>query len=393
MSEPLTDLPPTRPSRLLFAVTVPVTAKSFLLGQLGDLAERGHDVHLVSSPGLDRALLDERVTLHEVPLSRDPSLVSDLRSLAVLVRLLRRIRPQITVVGTPKAGLLVGLAALLTRVPRRFYLLRGLRLEGTSGPTRLLLTALEVLSCRAAHRVVAVSPSLAGEVRRLPGVRRRDVVVVGSGSSNGVDAQRFSPAGDSRRAERRDELGVHEGVVVVGFVGRLTPDKGLVELLAVAEGLKDRRDIVFLVIGDFEGTGDQVSHRERLTRLGIRVTGYVRDTAPWYAAMDVLVLPTYREGFPNVVLEAAASGLPTVTTLATGARDSVVDGVTGLLVPPRDAAALQSAVLQLVDSPELRHSMGVAARARVLDAFDQPTVWRQYSEVWLDTELRRDRKR
>lgn len=383
-------MPEVRPTRLLFAVTVPVTATSFLLGQLSDLAEQGHDVHLVSAPGLDQEFLDPRVTLHEVPMSREPSLVSDLRALWALVLLLRTVRPQVTVVGTPKAGLLVGLAALLTRVPRRFYLLRGLRLEGTSGPTRLLLTALEVLACRAAHRVVAVSPSLAEEVSRLPGVRRRDVLVVGEGSSNGVDTQRFSPAGDRRRTEQRAAAGVPDGAVVVGFVGRLTADKGLAELLAVAEGLSDRRDIALVVVGDLEGGTDQSRQRERLARLGIGVTGFVPDPAPWYAALDVLVLPTYREGFPNVVLEAAASGLPTVTTLATGARDSVLDGTTGVLVPPRDAAALQAAVVHLVDHPGLRDRMGAAARARVLAAFDQPTVWRGYGDLWLHGDVRRN---
>ena len=378
---------------MLFAVTVPVTAKSFLLGQLSALAAQGHDVHLVSSPGLDRGLLDPRVSLHEVPLSREPSLVSDLRALWSLVLLLRRIRPQITVVGTPKAGLLVGLAAFLTRVPRRFYLLRGLRLEGTRGPTRLLLTVLEVLACRAAHRIVAVSPSLAAEVVRLPGVHSRNVLVVGAGSSNGVDTGRYAPPDAQRRTGQREQIGVDDDTVVLGFVGRLTPDKGLVEFLAVAEGLKARPDIAFLVVGDLEGRGDQDSQREHLARLGIRVTGYVQDPAPWYAAIDVLLLPTHREGFPNVVLEAAASGVPAVTTLATGARDSVVDGSTGLLVPPRDAPALQDAVLRLVNNPELRQSLGTAARERVLEVFDQKTVWRQYDEVWLHTDVRRNRGR
>ena len=390
MPESGAGLPVTGTSRLLFAVTVPVTAKSFLLGQLRELADGGHEVHLVSSPGLDHALLDPRVTLHEVVMSRDPSLVSDLRALVTLVLLLRRVRPQITVVGTPKAGLLVGLAALATRVPRRFYLLRGLRLEGTHGPTRLLLTVLEVLACRAAHRIVAVSPSLADEVLKLPGVRGGKVLVVGAGSSNGVDTQRFSPAGDQSRAEQRGRIGVDDDAVVVGFVGRLTADKGLVEFLAVAEGLSSRRDIAFLVVGDLEGRGDQDSQREHLARLGIRVTGYVQDPAPWYAALDLLVLPTHREGFPNVVLEAGASGVPAVTTRATGARDSVVDGSTGLLVPARDAPALQDAVLRLVDSPDLRHRMGTAARERVLELFDQGTVWRQYGEVWLNADMRRN---
>lgn len=362
--------------RILHAVTVPVTVHAFLRGQLADLADAGHEVHLVCSPGVTG--VDPRVKVHEVSMARDPSPLPDLRALLSLIRLLRAVRPDVTVVGTPKAGLLVGLAALLARVPRRFYLLRGLRLESANGLQRAVLTALEVLACRAARTVVAVSPSLAQEVLRLPGVPRGRVTVAGAGSSNGVDTTRYAPAEAAVRATQRALLSIGPDEVVVGFVGRLGPDKGLPELLDAWETLGPA--VRPVVVGALEAAGPDA--QARLDALGAHVTGFVTDTVPWWAALDMLVLPTHREGFPNVVLEAGACGLPTVTTTATGARDSVVDGVTGLLVPVRDAAALSAALSLLAEDAELRHGLGMAARERVLAEFDQPTVWARYRELW-----------
>lgn len=372
--------------KVLHAVTVPVTARAFLSGQLQVLADEGHEVHLLSAPGAELGALDPRVTVHQVRMTREPDPARDVGALLRAVRVLRAVRPDVTVVGTPKAGLLVGLAAVLVRVPRRYYLLRGLRLETTTGARRLLLTALEVLACRAAHRVVAVSPSLAEEVRRLPGVRADRVVVSGAGSSNGVDTLRFRPASSAQRQEQRRRLGLPEDVVVLGFVGRLGRDKGLRELLSAAERLAGRSDVRWLVVGELEGDATTVDADE-LRRLGIAVTGFVDDTAPLYAALDVLVLPTYREGFPNVVLEAAASGLPTVTTTATGARDAVVEGVTGLTVPPRDFAALVAALVRLLEDPALRARLGAAARERAVAAFDQRAVWIAYRRLWTQPDL------
>lgn len=368
--------------RILHAVTAPETARAFLAGQLSDLVDKGHDVHLVCSPGEALASIDPRVRIHAVAMRREPQAWRDALALMRLVRLLRRVRPEVTVVSTPKAGLLVGLAAALAGVPRRFYLQRGLRLEGSAGATRLLLTALEVVSCRAAHHVVAVSPSLADELRELRAVSSERVSVLGSGSSNGVDCERFRPPTLEARTAARESVGARPDTVVIGFVGRLTADKGLEDLLTVAGGVGRRADVTLVVVGDFENISLRRQYEARLAASRVHVTGFVSDTGPWYGAMDVLVLPTRREGFPNVVLEAAASGLPVVTTDATGARDSVIDGITGLVVPRGDPEALDTALRRLVDDPGLRADMGAAARARVVHEFNQRVVWDRYARLW-----------
>jgi glycosyltransferase involved in cell wall biosynthesis len=227
-----------------------------------------------------------------------------------------------------------------------------------------------------------VSPSLAAEVRRLPGVPNPRVTVVGHGSSNGVDTRRFTPPSPEDRDRSRAAVGAGPDDVVLGFVGRLREDKGLRELMAAWQELREIPRAKLVVVGDLEDAPSAAA--AEVAESGLHITGFVQDSAPWYAALDVLVLPTYREGFPNVVLEAAACGLPAVTTNATGARDSVVDGVTGLVVPVGDARALASALRRLVDDGGLRQQLGRAARERVVDHFDQQTVWSAYRQIWTD---------
>ena len=193
--------------------------------------------------------------------------------------------------------------------------------------------------------------------------------LLGGGSSNGVDVERFSPG----PTNLRDSLGLPREAQVVGFVGRLTRDKGLPELIEAFDAiLAAKPNAHLLLVGWYDAAEDALDSRirSRIQRHPrIHTTGYVDDTAPYYRAMDLMVLPTRREGFPNVVLEAAASGIPVITTFSTGSCDSVLPEVTGLLIPPGYPEAITEAVLKLLRSPERRASMGTAARAWVLEHF------------------------
>lgn len=363
--------------RILLAVTVPISL--ILMRELPDLlVDDGWDVHIVSAPGpeLSRLASQAHVTVHPLRMKRDPSPLSDAGSLVQWIRLLRSVRPHVVSVGTPKASLLGAIASWITRVPRRVYLQRGLRLETATGPLRGVLAATEWLTIRASHSVVAVSPSLRSTLVRLRLGPASKMVVLGSGSSNGVDVGFFTNERNIGSArEIADELGLDPHSPVVGFVGRLAADKGLSELAEARTLLKERGiDHQLLVVGGSDAVAG-ASHPTTAGAFGSKTffTGAVANTAPYYQLMDVLCLPTYREGFPNVVLEAAAAAVPTVTTIATGAVDSVKPGVTGLLVPVRSAAGLASALAELLQSPELRRSMGSAAHE------------------WVDAEFRRDR--
>lgn len=359
-----------RNPHIVVGITSPQTCL-VLGGRLRTLREAGFRVTLISSPGelLDQTAEREGVEAVGLPMRRAIAPLADLHSLLRLWRLLRRLRPDMTEFSTPKAGLLGSMAAMLCGVPARVYFLRGLKLESCSGLKRLILLAAEKVAAACSHVVLCNSDSLLNKALALGVASGNKLRMLGDGSSNGVDVVRFQPGPDRARGW----LGIPPDAPVVGFVGRMTRDKGLPELVEAFDSILDAKpETHLLLVGWFDASEDALGGELRFrirNHARIHYTGFVADTAPYYRAMDVMVLPTWREGFPNAVLEAVSSGIPVVTTLSTGSRDAVVPEVTGLLIPPGYPAAISEAVLQLLDRPERRRQMGVAARAWVLDRY------------------------
>jgi glycosyltransferase involved in cell wall biosynthesis len=218
-------------------------------------------------------------------------------------------------------------------------------------------------------------------------VAAEKVGVLGPGSSNGVDVNRFipTPARSNRAADLRRNLKLSSGPVI-GYVGRFTTDKGIRELVAAFDLVRaEFCHASLLMIGSYE-KGDILDPEVR-TRIesgdGIVAIPFQSDITSYYLAMDVFVLPTYREGFPNTVLEAQAAERPVVTTTATGAADSIVDGKTGVLVPWGDASALATAIRRLLANPAEARRMGQAGRERVEREFRQEMVWANLSELYM----------
>lgn len=355
----------------------------FLRGQAGYLRERGYEVEVISSPGaqLDDFARDEGVVAYAVPMERRITPGRDLVALGRLWRRLRERRPVIVHAHTPKAGLLGMMAARLAGTPARVYHLRGLPLATASGWRRRLLVATERIACTLAQRVIAVSRSLRETALAERICPPKKIVVLAGGSGQGVDARgRFDPERlpPGARREARQRWGIPEGARVLGFVGRLVMDKGIVELAAAWRELAPRFPTLHLLLVGPEEPRDPVPPQV-LDRLRqdprVHFAGLVEDTALAYAAMDLVALPTYREGFPNVPLEAAAMGLPVVATRVPGCVDAVAAGVTGLLVPPRDAGALAEAFARYLDDPDLARRHGRAGRERVLAKFARERIW------------------
>lgn len=367
--------------RVLHAVTSAM-GLCLMRGQPEFLRQAGFEVTLISAPASDqeRTFSPEDACWVTVAIQREIAPFQDLRALWHLWRLMRRVRPDLTNVSTPKGGLLGGIAAWLTGVPCRFYTLRGLRLETSAGWRHRVLLLWERVACRCAHRVICVSESVRGKAVASGLVAAADAVVLGTGSSNGVDAKRFAPTPQllARAAKVRKDCGIPADAPVVGFVGRLTRDKGLVELVAAYSQLSERFPALrLMLVGEFED-GDPVPEnlRRRVeTDPQIVHARFAADPAPWYHAMDVLALPSHREGFPNVVLEAGAAGKPVVAAAATGTVDAVLDGVTGRLIPVGDARALAKALAALLTNKPLAAAMGRAGRERVLREFRPEIIW------------------
>ncbi|MFI5093989.1 MAG: glycosyltransferase family 4 protein [Candidatus Acidiferrales bacterium] len=386
--------------RLVIAVNSAI-AVGFLQGQLQFFEGKGFDATVLCPKRRKDEWEVERpvgIPIIEVPLERDIAPFQDLDSLWRLWRIMRALRPTVTNVGTPKAGLLGGFAAWLNRVPCRFYTLHGLRFETTKGLKRRILVYADRLACRFAHRVICVSQSVREKAIASGLTTWERTVVFGAGSCNGVDASRFAatPGMKQRAAELRRRLGIPKQAPVALFVGRLTSDKGIPELMDAFSQLSHRHpELRLLLVGCFEdGDPLPVETRNSLdTNSRVIFAGAVQDTAPYYAAADVVILPSHREGLPTVILEAQASGKPVIGTCATGIVDVVADGETGLLFPIGDVPALAEAIAKIIGDRGLATKLARAGQEQVQRHFRQEQIWQALHREYLEVLQRKESRR
>ncbi|HXC39828.1 MAG TPA: glycosyltransferase [Burkholderiales bacterium] len=362
--------------RILRSANTPFFLLHLLGSQIRAEMAAGYEVYAAAGPGDGyeelSALLGGRLV--EVPIARDMAPLADLVSLWRLYRLMRRLRPDIAHSTTPKPGLLFAIAGFLARVPIRMHTFTGQPWVEMRGARRLITRACDRLIMVLNTANYCDSPSQQAFLES-EGIGR--VGVVGAGSLSGVDTEKFSPPSAEQRRAARAAFNLPDEARVIAFVGRITADKGMVELMDAFDRLKaDVADLHLVLIGPFDDRAPLPAAELRRIHAapGVHALGYVPQPEKVLAAADVLALASYREGFGNVVIEAAAMGIPTVGTRINGLIDAVADGESGLLVPVKDAAALAHALGRVLVDDTLRLALGRAARARAARLFDADRI-------------------
>ena len=367
--------------RIARVSTVPYFVVSQLKGQIEYLSRMGEKVVVVTSPGPELKMITaENVSVETVEIPRSIQPLRDLMALFRLFRCFRRYHFAIVHSTTPKAGLLCAVAGVLSRVPVRLHTFTGQPWVNLTGPVRQFARWADWVIGRLSTGCYADSESQREFLVAEGVVPASKIGVIGKGSLAGVDLQRFDPArwsGGEKSALRR-ELGLSESGRTILFVGRITNDKGVGELLKAFEALLHQDyDLDLLLVGplDAELGGKAGLDVEALAKLSrVHHVGYTDCPERYMAISDFLCLPSYREGFCTVVIEAAAMGLPTLGTRIYGLSDAVEDDVTGLLVPPRNVEALAGAMRAMLDDQSRLARMGKAARARCIEYFDAAYV-------------------
>lgn len=335
--------------KICYVVTIPLTIRAFFIPQLKCLARNGFDVTVICSPDSNlKAELGECIHFIPVDIPRGISVGGSLKAVKQLRTVFKNGHFDFIQYSTPNAALYASIAAKQIGCKVRNYHLMGFRYLGANGVGRMVLKAIEKITCANSTSIECVSKSNMDFGIREELFPRKKVTVVWNGSSGGVDLERFCFENRSQwREEVRKELGYSENDFVYGFVGRITRDKGINELLEAYFSLNT--DAKLLLIGRIEG--EQTLNPELFERAiqdaNVIIHESVTDIERYYAALDVLILPSYREGFGNVVIEAAAVGTPAIVSDIPGPIDTIDKGKTALTVPTKDAKALANAMTQM----------------------------------------------
>jgi len=380
-----------RRKRLLRITTVPQSLVLLLDGQLKFMMTNGFEVMAASANGDEVNQLKASGIPHSrLLLTRTISPLSDIVAVLQTIVLIWRFRPYIVHTHTPKAGLVGMLAAWLCRVPARLHTVAGLPLMEATGWKRRLLIFTERITYRLATRVYPNSKGLLEYIGTIASTRSDKFRIIGNGSSNGVDAARFS----------RDEHVVEEAVkirkswalptdaVVYCFAGRLVRDKGIQELVQAFRKIVAERPSTLILLGRLEQELDPLDDdtlKFIRSSKSIVMAGFQHDIRPWLAASDVFVFPSYREGFPNVLMQAACLELPCIATDINGSNEIIRNNSTGLLIPVKDPVALYEAMRSITSDRNMMIAMGRMARDYVSTNFDQKYLWnailREYTAV------------
>lgn len=364
--------------KLIRASTVPGSLNTFCKGLLKDLHENeGYDVVAISSPGEALAEISQRESVKTiaVPMERHISPFKDLISLIKLIRVIRKEKPDMVHSITPKAGLLSMIAAWICRVPVRLHTFTGLVFPTSKCITQKILILTDRITCACATHIHPEGEGVKNDLIKFR-ITQKPLKVLGHGNIRGIDLTYFNPNLPEVQSEA-DKIR-EPGLFTFIFIGRLVRDKGINELIKGFKKLnKEYPDTRLILVGTEERELDPLLSEtidEIDKNSSIEAVGRKKDVRPWLAASDALVFPSYREGFPNVVIEAGAMELPSIVTDINGSREIIEDGKNGIIIPPRDVNVLYNAMKRFVEYPDTVKTMGDFSRPMIASRFEQSFV-------------------
>lgn len=363
--------------------TVRMSLLLLLNGQADFFRSKGHKYFMASGP-CTLSITDDYYT--ELPLVRKPHIYKDIKALIATYLWLKRIRPDILHTHTPKAGLIGMIAGFFARVPVRVHTVAGIPWMETSGGVRKFYKIFECFTYFFATKIYPNSKGLHKFlIEELPFASKK-YKLIGSGSSNGIDIDYFSSDAICERKELlRDTYCLPQDAFIWVYIGRVVKDKGINEL--VEAFLKIRANHILLLVGPFENDQDPITLNTRLlieNCLNIRTYGYQNDVRPFFKLSDALVFPSYREGFPNVPMQAACMGLPQIVTDIIGCNEIVIHRVTGLIIPPKNSSALLEAMIELANDFEARKNMSINSRSFIIKRYSRKEIWNSILEEYND---------
>ncbi|CAD0224395.1 glycosyltransferase family 4 protein [Chryseobacterium sp. D764] len=388
-------------TKLVRITTVPLSLKILLKGQHRFMSEH-FDVIGVSSPGkeLDEVKKDEEIDVIAIDMSRKITPIKDIKSLWSTYRFLRKEKPQIVHTHTPKAGIVGMLAARMAGVPHRLHTVAGLPLMEVTGMKRQVLDLVEKLTYASATQVYPNSKGLSDYIIEHKYADKYKLKVIGNGSSNGIDTSFFSPehVSEDQKTFLKNELKIENTDFVFVFVGRLVGDKGINELIKAFSALnkqENQQRSKLLLVGPLEQELDPL-YPDTLNEIennpDIVSVGFQKDVRPYFAISDVLVFPSYREGFPNVVMQAGAMELPSIVSDINGCNEIIVENENGVIVPVKDSESLREEMEKMISDKDYYQTLKKNARPMIEDRFEQSVIWNailsEYKKLIKEREFR-----
>ena len=373
---------------------MPLSLKVLLKGQLRFMASNGFDVKGVSSEGeeLREVHENEGIVMEAINMSRKITPFQDLKSLWEMWNFLRKEKPQIVHTHTPKAGIIGMLAARLAGVPHRLHTVAGLPLMEAIGTKRKILNFVEKLTYSSATRVYPNSKGLYDFILQNNFTQSNKLKIIANGSSNGIDTTFFSPdqVTELERVTLREKLNIQPDNFVFVFVGRIVSDKGINELIKAFSELQAAENnepagIKLLLVGGLENDLDPLNP-ETLAEINqnkdIISVGFQQDVRSFFAIADALVFPSYREGFPNVVMQAGAMGLPSIVSDINGCNEIIIEGENGLIIPSKNVEKLKEKMLTLAKDKNLYTKLKGNSRRMIENRYEQSVVWNALLEEY-----------